>query len=493
MGIIAKQTLRGSVFTYAGILLGFITTGLLFPKFLSESEIGALSLIIKYASLLTILANLGFNSVGIRLFPYFRDEENNHNGYLKLNLLVTAIGLFLCFIVYLLFREDWIAANTVKSPIFTKYIPYIIPFTFTLAIFNVLNSYSKLVFDVITGTFLKEFLQRFFILIGILLLIFGWINFDYFVIFYLFATLIPVIGISYVLIKNNQFKLGDYKKLVVGNLKKQVFFVSAFGALNSVGSTLVTTIDTIMVNGNLNEAHAGVYGTMAMFGVVIIAPSRALIGIATTFLAEAWKTNDKLKINELVKKSSLNQLLFAILVFIGVWANLDIVFEIIPSKFQYGKDVVFYLGLGGVCTMSIGIIPSVIMVSKHYKWQTYLLLIFSIIIIATNYLFIPKYGIVGAGIASLVAISLHCLNRVLFVYWKFKIHPFSKQSMLLIIVGVVVYFTQALIPALSNPYFDLIIRSTYIVTSFTLLVYPLNISEDYNRQVNKILTLVKLR
>lgn len=493
MGTIAKQTLRGSVFTYAGILLGFVTTGLLFPRYLSDSQIGAISLIIKYASLLTILANLGFNSVGIRLFPYFRDSEKQHNGYLKLNLLVTSAGLILCLFLYYIFEEQWVIANSEKSPIFAKYIPYIIPFTFSIVIFNVLNGYSRLVFDALTGTFLKEFVQRLIILIGILLLIAGIIDFDLFVPFYLVATFIPVAGLLYMLGKNKELKLGSYDKVLNSGLKKQVIHVSFFGALNSIGSTLVTTIDTIMVNAKLDEAHAGVYGTMAMFGVVIIAPSRSLIGIATTFLSEAWKANDKEEINKLMKKSSINQLLFSILVFIGVWANLDIVFEIIPEKFKYGKDVVLYLGLGGIMTMAIGIVPSVIMVSKHYKWQTYLLLIFSLIIVFTNLYFIPKYGIVGAGIASLVAISIHCFNRLLFVWWKFKLQPFSKETILVLVVGLVTYGAQSFIPALDNPVLNLIVRSLIIVVVFTSATYPLKISEDFNRQVDKGLALLGVK
>ena len=92
MGIIAKQTLRGSVFIYMGIALGFVTTGLLFPRFLSVGEIGAINLILKYAAILSILANLGFTSVGAKLFPFFRDKTNGNNGYLKLNLLVSLLN-----------------------------------------------------------------------------------------------------------------------------------------------------------------------------------------------------------------------------------------------------------------------------------------------------------------------------------------------------------------------------------------------------------------
>jgi O-antigen/teichoic acid export membrane protein len=41
--------------------------------------------------------------------------------------------------------------------------------------------------------------------------------------------------------------------------------------------------------------------------------------------------------------------------------------------------------------------------SPKNKWLSYLLLIYTVIIIITNILFIPVYGIIGAAIASLIS------------------------------------------------------------------------------------------
>lgn len=42
MGVIEKQSLRGMIHLFCGVILGFITTGLLFPKILDAKEIGLL-------------------------------------------------------------------------------------------------------------------------------------------------------------------------------------------------------------------------------------------------------------------------------------------------------------------------------------------------------------------------------------------------------------------------------------------------------------------
>jgi Na+-driven multidrug efflux pump len=49
-----------------------------------------------------------------------------------------------------------------------------------------------------------------------------------------------------------------------------------------------------------------------------------------------------------------------------------------------------------------------------YKWLSYLLLIYTVIIIITNILFIPVYGIIGAAIASLISRVIYGILRFIF-------------------------------------------------------------------------------
>ncbi len=84
MGIIAKQSIKGSVYTYAGAAIGFISTGLLMPKFFAAEQIGLINLLIAITAIFSQFGGLGFVGVLSRLFPYFRDEEKKHNGVLSL-------------------------------------------------------------------------------------------------------------------------------------------------------------------------------------------------------------------------------------------------------------------------------------------------------------------------------------------------------------------------------------------------------------------------
>ncbi|HJN05985.1 MAG TPA: hypothetical protein QF480_05170, partial [Bacteroidales bacterium] len=93
MGIIKKQSISGTIYSYVGVVLGFITTGLLYPQIFTTEEIGLLRILVSYSLLFAQFAGLGINTVTIKLFPYFRNYERKHHGYLGLALLVSTVGL----------------------------------------------------------------------------------------------------------------------------------------------------------------------------------------------------------------------------------------------------------------------------------------------------------------------------------------------------------------------------------------------------------------
>ena len=71
MGIIAKQSIRGTIVTYLGIAVGVVTTFFVLTRFLTTEEIGLARVLIDAATLFIGLAQLGTNASIIRFYPYF--------------------------------------------------------------------------------------------------------------------------------------------------------------------------------------------------------------------------------------------------------------------------------------------------------------------------------------------------------------------------------------------------------------------------------------
>jgi hypothetical protein len=84
MGIIKRQTISGTIITYAGVIIGFITSALIFPEYLTTEQIGLLGVFLSYSYIFAQLATLGTGRITIFFFPTFKDKSKNHHGFFYL-------------------------------------------------------------------------------------------------------------------------------------------------------------------------------------------------------------------------------------------------------------------------------------------------------------------------------------------------------------------------------------------------------------------------
>ena len=104
MGIIIRQSLKGTVANYIGVAIGFFTTFFVLVSYLTAEEIGLTRVILDAAVLLAGLAQLGTSSSTMRFFPYFRDEEKKDNGFFFWTLIIPLVGFVIFTLLFVLFK-----------------------------------------------------------------------------------------------------------------------------------------------------------------------------------------------------------------------------------------------------------------------------------------------------------------------------------------------------------------------------------------------------
>ena len=143
--------------------------------------------------------------------------------------------------------------------------------------------------------------------------------------------------------------------------------------------------------------------------------------------------------------------------------------------------------------MSTGINNTIIATSRFYKAQSLFMAIFVVIIVVTNYLFIPIWGITGAGIANAISLFLFNLMRWIFLWNKFNFQPFNYRYLLVLVFSGIAFLPGYFLPAITPFYIDIIVRSGAIFIIFCLLVYFSKLSDDINDRVNIYLNWLGLR
>jgi len=486
MGIIQRQSISGFIYTLIGVLLGFVTTGLFMPFIFKPEEIGLLRVLISYATVMSTFSVLGFGIVSVKIFPFFRDSQSKHHGFLGLSLLVGFIGFVIAALVYLGLQHTILEKGAEKSPLFAQFFYLVIPLTFFMMLYTVFDNYFRVLYQTIIGIVYREVVQRFLILVVFGLFYLHYISFSDNVYLYALAYSLPTLFLLIALIKKGELRLVPDFKFLKKPLLKKMGHIGLFGIFTSFSGILVLNIDILMLNQLEGLTQTGIYSITFFFGALVLIPSRSMIKISSVIIADAFKRKDEDEVRMIYKKSSINLGIIGMLIWIGLWANLDNIFEVIGQDFSTGRWVIFIIGLANLLDMFMGTSNQIIFNSKYYTISAYQNMAFIVLLIVTNLLFIPMYGIVGAAIASLISKFLFNLFKYIFIRAKLKLQPFNIKTAYLIVLGLSTFGISKLLPELPHYLLDIIIRSLLITLVFGVGVLALNLSEDVNEWVKKL-------
>lgn len=487
MGIIQRQTIKGSIYSYLGIVVGFFNTALIMPKLLSTAEIGLINILVAISALYAQFSSLGFTNVTTRLFSYFRDADKNHNGFAFLTIATGIVGFILAFISFLILRPYLIESNIEESPLFVEYLWFLVPLIFFRMFFLLLDNYNKVLYDATTGTFLSDFVYRVgnLFLLGAFFL--KWINFPQYVIGYVFMLCFPAVYLAGLLIYRKQLNMKPQLHFIDQPMRKEMINMAAYGIIGGLSGVALMSIDKIMVNGFFDLSLTGVYSVSFFFGTIILIPNRALSKISSAILADAWKANEKETVNSIYYRSSINQLVAGCFLFILMIANLHNIFQILPPDYASGKMVIVYISLGNLLAVSTGVSITILATSSKYKIQALQLGMLILLTIVTNLIFIPIMGISGAAFASMISMAIYSLTRIIYLKTKMDLFPYRMTHLKLLLISVVAFIAGWFIPNLGFWMIDLVIRCGIITILFVSGLVWLNISDEVQRMKDKLL------
>jgi len=235
-----------------------------------------------------------------------------------------------------------------------------------------------------------------------------------------------------------------------------------------------------MIDDILGLAATGVYTTTFFFGMLVRLPSRALLKASSVYIADAWKDHDLSLIKSIYAKSSLTQFIIGILILIGIWGNIENVFNILPPEFEAGRYVILFVGVAFLFDMIAGSSGAILATSIHYKKQTLFKVIMIVVLIITNLIFIPLWGITGAAVATALSKFIHHLIKFIFLYYKYGMQPYNIGYIYVLVIAIAAYGAGYMVPELPNYILDLVLRSAIMLAIFASAVLVFRISGDVN-------------
>ncbi|TXB65333.1 oligosaccharide flippase family protein [Vicingus serpentipes] len=495
MGVVSKQSILNFVTSYIGVIIGAVNTVLLFPNIFSASEFGLTRIIVSAAMLTSSLFSFGINNITIKFFPQFKNKEKKHNGFLFFIMLVPFLGYLLFLLSTFIFRTDIISYYSKNSPLINENYPYFIILTLYIIYLSLFDSYLRALHKSVVFSFLDNIVLKLIWLSLIILYYFNYLNFNQFIFGYVNAYgLLVLIEIMYLVTIKEFFIKPNFKRFDIKTTKK----IISYGLYTMFGAGITGTaavIDSLFIGFLDKDGLAGVafYSVAYYVSFLIVIPFYSLLRIINTSISEAWKNNDIDKINVIYKKSSNNLLIIGMLIFLGIWLNVDSFFQLVPTDYAQAKYVLLFICIAKIYEISVGINGMIIKFSNYFKiiFFTNLLLIF--LLISTDYLLIPSMGIVGAALATLFTTFLIVTFYLVFLYSKFKILPFTSKSIFTIIISVSIYLIVSIFPDFNNLILNVTLKSITIILLYVPSIYLFKISPDINSLIDKYLLKLRMK
>ena len=489
MGIVIRQSFWTSVITYIGVAVGYVNSLILFPAFLSTEQIGLIRQLQAAALLLVPVASLGISATTVKFHPEFASGKRSSKEFFTLMLSGAVIGFLLNLALILVFKSELISFFQKKSELVNDYFYVIILLLLFLTVSAVFESYLRARFNIVFNNLVNGVVIR--VMVGLSVILYGshLIGFEFTV-----NSLIAIYGLAMLLISIYAFKTDPFSIKFpfteIGPARiSGIANYSFYSILGTAGNVILLNIDILMVTGLAGLSQTGIYTTAFYIGLVIEMPRRAISQISIPVISAALNKGEFEVVKNHYKRVSINQIIIGGLLFLGIIANLDNIYNLIPNKenFIAGMPVVVIIGIAKLIDMAFSQNSEILMLSKHYRLNVITVLILGFFTVLFNYLLIPEYGIIGAGFASLAAIALFNIVKLILIKVKLGFQPFSWHTAYLVAWIAAVYYLSTLLPFLGNVFLDILIRSTAITVLFTGPIYMLNISPEINETIRNLL------
>lgn len=460
-----------------GIVLGFVTSVILLPRFFTEKQNGVLTLLQSYSMIYSQFALIGVHTTIIRFFPYFKDENSRHKSFLSIMSAMAFVG-FIGFLVYYYLTKPAFKEVFEKSPLFEQHYFYLLPLTFFTLYYYVFDAYSTAQHKPVRGFLYKDVIQRIVIILCIVAFVAVGFSFPGFVMLYCAAICLPTLLFVFNFLQERQVGIKiDHVREFRPHLKS-IMKVSGYSLLLGVSWVGVTNLDAVMIERLMDLDRAGIYGRMVFFGLLVTIPYRATHKVASGHLSSAFKEGDMQKVKDIYYKSCLTQLIIGGFILCGVWLNNANILSIMPPAYAEGKYVILFVGLGNLAQMAGGVNTAVLSYSPHYRWNAYFVCVLLAMIIALNYWLIPLHGITGAAVSAAISLFLYNLLMYAFLWIRYGFQPMGWRHLAAIAILLTGFFAAYILPAAKHWWLDAAFRSLVFALISGVLILVFKVSPD---------------
>jgi O-antigen/teichoic acid export membrane protein len=482
MGIVLKQSLKNTIITYIGFGIGGINTIYLYPVFLGATFYGLTNYVTSCANVIMPLFAIGMQNTLVKFYSQYETEEEKSR-FLSFTVLFPLLLIIPMLLIGLFFYDEILFFLSKKNPIVKSYI-WLIPFIgLCMAYFEIFYAWLRVHMHSVFGNFIKEVGLRLFSLFLLLAVHFDWLTVEGFV----YATA-AVYFLAFLVTMFYAFSIQKPTfQFVIPENTKDILTYSFYIILSGSVANLLLDGDKMILNQYMNIENIAFYSVATYIALVISVPSRAMHQIVYPITAKLMHENKHDELNDLYKKTSINLQVVGGFVMLGIFININQLYEMVPKEYSGGIWVVFMIGISKYFDLILGNNNAIIFNTKYYRAVLFLGVGLVVLTVVFNVIFIPIYGIMGSAFATLLSITMYSIAKLLFVVKRLDLYPFTKQTVYSLVITLILFVLFYFWEFPFYPIISILLKSALLTVLYVYINYKFVISVEINKVIDVVL------
>ncbi|AJA67862.1 Membrane protein involved in the export of O-antigen and teichoic acid [Myroides sp. A21] len=463
--ISTKQAFLFTLINYIGVLIGVVSTVLIYPQ--DKELLGIIRFVDACAQIIFPIIVLGSTHALINFYPKLSERlQGKLFSYSMLSMIKLTIGVG---IVLLLGSYVYDGAEL-------RYVVMGFVLAISMAYIELFRRQATNLQRLSFPTFFEKIIPKIALPTVFLIVVYGSFSIDNAVWYYIVSYYVIAIVIGAYIYRHFKFNWHwKYDDLFTYVGKKEYYAYSLFAFAGSFGSFFAFRVDSLMIPYFISYEANGTYNIGVTLASTLAIPATGVFALYAPIISDLIKRAELRTLNMKYKEVARNLFFIGMLLFSCVAVGIEPLFQLLPTydKLAPSLPIIYLLGINVVINMSTGFNTEIISYSKYYRFNLVSILSLMVLNVVLNYVLLAytDLGIFGVGLASLLSLTLFNIAKTYYIYQKMKLWPFDTnffKLLLLMVTFVVIIFS---IPNSSHPLLVLVLKvGLVIILNFIVLL-----------------------
>lgn len=449
--IVAREASGFISIRFIGTLIG-LGSNLIFARLLGAELLGVYVLASTTVLFASLLASFGLGYMLVRFVPIALSErdESGAAGIFALSVRTALTTSLLGGLAILLLR-GFIAGTMFKEPLLVSILPIaavtVVPHTFVVLLGPTLRALKKLTFE----GFSTEIVYKVALIGGFLAFFAFGLRLRGLMMAFAAANAITALAMLSLVNRTSPRLLRPPRS--VPWTRRELFVFSGMMFSVAVMNYIMGITDRFMLGILGSSENVGIYNIAFLISNILATVTMAFNNIFSPIISELYHGRRRSELRALFQSLTRTIIMIVTPAYLWLLAFGDDLLAVFGNDFVEGYPSLVVLGLAALLSCAVGSVSMILAMTGHQKYNVLNTVTVTVLNILLNVFLIPRYGILGAAVATGISLTLVNVVRMLQVRRLLDLVPYTRAYVKPVAAGAVIFalalFLRARTPPLS--------------------------------------------